>query len=401
MSSSIKASRNLVLQPHRNAWVEINLSALEHNARWWRRQIPAHIEAMAVVKADAYGHGAVRMAPILKECGFTWLGVSNIDEALQLREAGVEMPILVLGASPEWGWKLAHQHNISITIFSAQELQHLAQLNVPLNIHIKVDTGMHRIGCAPEDALHFIQACQQLPHVCVEGIFTHFACGESLLETAEQWQRFRSMVLNVLPERPKYIHASNTPSLLVSTPQLGGYSEACNLARVGIGLYGYETHYIEESQALQPLMGLKARISRVQYITRGEGVSYGHAWRCDAEQACVVTVPLGYADGVLRPLSQHIGGMWQNQRIQQVGNITMDQMMFHIPPSVLERSVRLPEPGDIITLLLHGEAGQQERDSVPIDAQGLSLRHWAAHTKSIPYEMMCALRVRLPRSVVR
>jgi alanine racemase len=399
--SYVKASRNLVLQPHRNAWVEVNLSALEHNARWWRRHIPAHIEAMAVVKADAYGHGAVRMAPILKECGFSWLGVSNIDEALQLREAGVDMPILVLGASPEWGWKLAYEHDISITIFSAQELQHLAGLNIPLNIHIKVDTGMHRIGCSPEDAVHFIESCQQLPHIQVEGVFTHFACGESLPETSVQWQRFRSAVLQQLNKKPPYIHASNTPSLLVSTPHLGGYSEACTLARVGIGLYGYETQYTQASEVLQPLMGLKARISRVQTITQGEGVSYGHAWRCTDEQACIVTVPLGYADGVPRTLSQHLGGVWHNQRIQQVGNITMDQMMFHIPALRFETGVRQPEPGDIITLLLHGEEGKHERDTLSDDKHGLSLRHWAMHTSSIPYEMMCALRVRLPRSVVR
>jgi alanine racemase len=396
----IKPSRDLALQPHRNAWVEINIAALEHNARWWRRFIPPHMDAMAVVKADAYGHGAVLLAPVLRACGFRWLGVSNIDEALQLREAGIEMPVLVLGASPEWGWPLASRNDIRISICSREELHVLAHLPFPLKVHIKVDTGMHRLGCSPEETLHVLHTCEQMPHIEVEGLFTHFACGEDPRHTATQWNRFLQQALEALPALPPFIHASNTPSLLASASSLPHYETSCTLARVGIGLYGYETDDAWTAAALQPVMGLKARISHISCIPAGEGVSYGHRWKAPEADSCIVTVPMGYADGIPRPLSGKIEALWQGERVPQVGNITMDQMMFHLPQASLDAVGRPPALGDVLTLLHHGEAGRLERQK-PLGTGSLSMSHWAHTAGTIPYETMCGLRVRLSRSVVR
>jgi alanine racemase len=418
----IKPSRQLIPQPHRNAWVELNMGALERNARWWRSQIPEHAQAMAVVKADAYGHGAVLAAPILKECGFTWLGVSNIDEALQLREAKVEIPILVLGASPEWAWNLASRYDIQLTVFSERDIACLADLNSPISVHIKVDTGMHRIGVTPEKALGLIRACQTFDHVTLQGIFTHFANGEDAEKTFTQWTLFERDVLDTLDSPIPMIHATNTPSLLTAhtNSRYQTLLDRCTLYRVGVGLYGYEistplstepersltSQHIatpsarndEGALGLEPVIGLRARISHVQMLDAGEGISYGHRYQTLKSPSCIVTLPIGYADGIPRGLSGKINARCKGVDIPQVGNITMDQLM--LDATVMLDSGNAPKVGDIVTLLEHGEAGRVERER-SLEERGLSLRHWAHHMDSIAYEMMCGLRVRLPRSVVR
>ena len=395
----IKPSRQLVTQPHRNAWLEINLAALEQNIRWWRKNTPSHQALMAVVKADAYGHGSLIVTPILKACGVTYLGVSNVDEALQLRQGGVEMPILVLGATPEWAWNLASLNDIELTVFSQRDVDCLAQVQHPTVVHLKVDTGMHRLGARPEMALSLLQQLRAMPHVRVEGLFTHLWKGEDQDATLEQWQMFDTQVLEHLETRPPLIHLANTPATLTlrnaTDPLAQELQKTCNMLRLGIGLWGYETTEAE----LLPVMGLKARISHLQTLEAGEGVSYGHSFHT-SEDACVIaTIPLGYADGIPRCLSNQLQGRYMGHLVPQVGQITMDQMMFDFTHVVKAGGVtRAPKVGDVITLLEHGQAGQRERDSL---LHGLSLNHWATLTGSIPYELMCGLRVRLPRSVVR
>ena len=391
----IKPKRHLITQPHRNAWLEINLSALEQNARWWRKHTPAHAELMAVVKADAYGHGVLLVASLLKEAGFSWLGVSNVDEALQLRQGGVEMPILVLGATPEWAWQTAIEHDIRFTIFSLEHVKILKQLKQAVKVHVKVESGMHRLGASPQEALKIIEACDALPHVELEGIFTHFANGDDGAKTQAQWDIFHSQVLTQLKTPVAVIHASNTPSLLNPAWQSELTQNACHLIRIGIGLYGYESTVPD----LQPVMGLKSRISHLHKVPAGEGISYGHTFQAPHD-ALIATIPLGYADGIPRLLSNRLMGHFRGCLVPQVGNITMDQMMFDLSPYLQVHGVEasMPQVGEVITLLEHGEAGVLEREKA---SAGLSLNHWASVLGTIPYELMCGLRVRLPRSVVR
>lgn len=353
---------------------------------------------MAVVKADAYGHGATVVVPILKECGFTWLGVSNIDEALQLREAQVELPILVLGASPEWAWGLASRYNIQLTVFSERDIACLADLNSPISVHIKVDTGMHRIGVRPEKANTLIRACQAFNHVTLAGIFTHFANGEDADKTLNQWTLFNEQVLQKLERPIPLIHVTNTPALLTARQdaRLQTLLDTCNLYRVGVGLYGYDVP--STASLLEPVMGLKARISHVQMLDSGEGISYGHRYQTLKAPSCIITLPIGYADGIPRGLSNKMIARCKGMILPQVGNITMDQLM--LDATGMFDVENPPKVGDIVTLLEHGEAGRLERDG-SLAGNGLSLQHWAHHMNSIAYEMMCGLRVRLPRSVVR
>jgi alanine racemase len=397
----IKPHRQLITQPHRHAWLEINLSALEQNARWWRKHTSAHAELMAVVKADAYGHGVLLVASLLKEAGFSWLGVSNVDEALQLRQGGVEMPILVLGATPDWAWQTAREHDIRLTIFSLEHVKVLKSFKHAVTVHIKVESGMHRLGASPQEALAIMEACEALPHVKVEGLFTHFANGDDALKTQAQWDLFYSEVVRRFKTPPAVIHASNTPSLLNPAWQSEDTKTACSLMRIGIGLYGYDTTCPE----LHPVMGLKSRISHLQNVPAGEGISYGHTF-ITTKDTPIATIPLGYADGIPRLLSNRLMGRFRGVLVPQVGNITMDQMMFDLSPYFERVSTdpaetsheAPPQVGEVITLLEHGQQGVAEREKM---SGGLSLNHWAEAIGTIPYELMCGLRVRLPRSVVR
>lgn len=375
----MRMTRQLTLQPRRDAWVEINLAALEANTVHLRRRIPPEVALMAVLKADAYGHGAVMVLPLLEACGISRIGVSNVDEAVQLREAGIDLPILVLGGVPDWAVPAAVQHHLHLTVFTQRHLDNLIACHhltsETLGVHIKVDTGMHRIGVSWREAAAFCQACLAAgPAVSVEGIFTHLACAETQAPTEVQLDRWGQVLASWPAPLPHWRHVTNTEGtlrFLDRTPD-------SNLVRLGIALFGYGG----EDLALQPVMGLKARIAHIHSVAAGDGVSYGYSWRADGDRR-LATIPLGYADGVPRGLSNRMSGLLHGHRITQVGNITMDQMMLDITdlPNV--------EVGDAVTLL--GQQGEQR----------ITLTDWAQALATIEYELMCGLRVRLPRTYTR
>jgi alanine racemase len=175
----MRTLRNLPSQPRRDAWLEVNLGAIEHNARAIRKLIPKHVNLMAIVKADAYGHGAAMILPTLEASGVSMAGVASIDEAIQLRQAGLKLPILVIGVAPDWAFQFAADYDIQLTIFAQHHLESLRkayqQDQIPFQVHIKVDTGMHRIGIPWKKAAEFILQCQSLPYLEVKGIFSHLA----------------------------------------------------------------------------------------------------------------------------------------------------------------------------------------------------------------------------------
>lgn len=375
---ALKPTRQLPVQPRRDAWVEINLAALEANARAMRRLVSPHQEIIAVIKADAYGHGAVMVVPVLKAAGIEKVAVASMDEALQLREAGLESAILVLGAIPAWAVTVAAQRNITLSVFQRQHLnwlqQAVHQTHLPIKVHIKVDTGMHRIGVPWKQAPDFVKQCQQLgKQVEVEGLFSHLACAESSEKTAAQWERWAWVLEQCQTNLPPLVHLSNSAGLSSLSEDAVA---SCNAVRIGLNLLGYGRG------GLKPVLGLKARVVHIQELPSGEGVSYGH--RYVTEKATrLATLPLGYADGVPRGLSGQLKALVKGRIVPQVGSITMDQLMLDVSD--------LPdlELGETVTLL-----GEEEN-------QQLSLTGWADSLGTIEYELMCGLRVRLPRVYVR
>ncbi len=378
----MKFTRHLPTQPRRDAWLEINLGALEKNTRRLRQAIPPNKELMAIVKADAYGHGTVMVIPTLEASGVTMVGVAAMDEALQIRQAGLEVPVLVIGVIPDWAVQVAAEEDIQLTVFDTHHLHSLEKAyrltHKSVKVHIKVDTGMHRIGIAWDKAVEFIQYCQKLPYIQLEGIFSHLASTGDPAMTRLQMERWQQVLDQVNP-LPRYVHLVNSDgALLYEEPR-------CNLVRMGIAFFGYGNGgqgYPEKNLKLQPVMSVKARIIHVQEVPEGTGISYDHTF-VTQRPSRIATLPLGYADGIQRRLSNQIVGILRGKPVPQVGNITMDQMMVDIT-DVPEAQV-----GEIVTLI--GQDGEQ----------AISMTDWARKAGTIEYELMCGLRVRLPKTYTR
>jgi alanine racemase len=362
----MRSHRQATTQTRRDAWVEVNLDALEQNTRRVRQTLHPSTGLMAVLKADAYGHGARMILPTLEAAGVTMVGVAAMDEAIDLRQAGVTLPILVLGPTPDWAVQAAIRHNITLTVFAPHHLDAIAVLGTPVSVHIKVDTGMHRIGVPWQQAAAFITHCQQAPWLRVDGVFTHLACGDNAAVTQQQQARWNA-VLSELPVLPRWVHLANSAGTLHFT------DTHYTMVRLGIGLFGYGP-----LSGLRPALGLKGRLTHVQTLPAGEGVSYNHTYTTPRETV-LGTIPIGYADGVPRPLSGHIVGCLRGVTVPQVGTITMDQLMLDIS------AVPDAQPGEVVTLL--------ERNQ--------PLTPWAQVLNTIEYELMCGLRVRLPKIYVR
>ncbi len=376
----MKFNRSSYLNTHRDAWVEVNLDSIEKNILCLKKYLKPKAKLFAVVKADAYGHGAVMIAPVLLASGVDFLGVSSIDEGLQLREAKIDAPILVLGAVPVWSFDWAATNNISVSVFSDEHIQACKQTfektGIKTKVHVKIDTGMNRIGVRPEDAVEFIKKIQSCDFIKLEGIFTHFATAETESYAFEQYKKFRSVVDNVNTEG-LLIHCCNTSAVICYD------NFDYNMARVGVGIYGLQpdlTSTVKQPE-LQPAMSLRGRITNIHTAQSGEGVSYSHTFET-TKPTKIATIPIGYADGVSRGLSNKIYGIIHGKKVKQIGNITMDQMMFDITDCDAAE-------GDIITLL-----GHDGNEFIGVD-------EWAKILNTIHYELVCALRVRLPRVYTR
>ncbi len=376
----MKFNRTSFLNTHRDAWVEVNLDCIEHNILEFKKYLKKDAKLFAVVKADAYGHGAVMIAPVLLASGVDFLGVSSIDEGLQLRENDITAPILVLGAVPVWSFDRAAQNNISVSVFSDEHIEACRQtyekLKIKPKVHVKIDTGMNRIGVRPDRAVEFIQKIQQSDFINLEGIFTHFATAETKELALRQYEKFHNVVQSVDTEG-LLIHCCNTAAVI-------SYKDFdYNMARVGIGIYGLQPDLPVGIPApdLKPAMSLKGRITNIHTAPKDEGVSYSHTFETQ-KTTKIATIPVGYADGVFRGLSNKIYGIINGKKVKQIGNITMDQMMFDITDCNAQE-------GDIITLI--GKDGNEE----------IRIDEWAKILNTIHYELTCALRVRLPRVYTR
>ncbi len=374
----MKNVRQTNINIHRDSWVEINLENIAYNMRSIRNNTPRDKKLLAVVKADAYGHGSVMIAPTLLASGADMLGVASIDEGVDLRQAKINCDILVLGAVPVWAVESAVKADLIIAIFSKEHLEACKQTfertGIKPKVHVKIDTGMNRIGVSAIDAVDFINEVRQADYLEFGGIFTHLANAENRKKTQIQIDRWNS-VISQIDTTGLLLHILNTAgAMCYDVPN-------SNMYRAGIGIYGLYPDLPQDGEIkkpdLKPVMSLKARIVNIHEAHDGEGISYGHTFTAHGNKK-IATVPLGYADGVPRGLSNKISGCLNGKDVPQVGNITMDQMMFDITGVDAK-------PGDIITLL-------DEKHSID---------NWAKILGTINYELTCRLKVRLPRVYTR
>ena len=374
----MKNIRQTNINIHRDSWVEINLENVSNNMKEIRKQTPKGVKLLAVVKADAYGHGSVMLAPTLLASGADMLGVASIDEGVDLRQAKINCDILVLGAVPVWAVESALRANLIISIFSKEHLEACKQVfdrtGQKPKVHIKLDTGMNRIGISIEDAVDFINQVKKCDYLDFRGIFTHLANAEDRSKTQIQIDRWNS-VISQIDTTDLTLHILNTAgAMCYDVPN-------SNMRRAGIGIYGLYPDLPNEGEIkkpnLRPVMSLKARIVNIHNAKDGEGVSYGHTFVANGTKK-IATIPLGYADGVPRNLSNKIFGTLNGIEVPQIGNITMDQMMFDI--TGVDANL-----GDVISLI---------DDKHTID-------NWAKITNTINYELTCRLKVRLPRVYTR
>ena len=374
----MKNIRQTHINIHRDSWVEINIENVSHNMKQIKQNTPKGSKLLAVVKADSYGHGSVMLAPTLLASGADMLGVASIDEGVDLRQAKINCEILVLGAVPIWAVETAVKYDLTIAIFSKEHLEACKKAyertNIKPKVHVKLDTGMNRIGISTEDAIEFIKEVRNSDFIDFRGIFTHLANAEIKEKTQIQIDRW-NYVISSVDTKGLLLHILNTAgAMCYKVPN-------SNMQRAGIAIYGLypdlpdcENINIPE---LKPVMSLKARIVNIHNAKDGEGISYGHTFVANGTRK-IATVPLGYADGVPRGLSNKIFGTINGKEVRQVGNITMDQMMFDITD--IDANL-----GDVIALL-------DEKHSID---------EWAKILGTINYELTCRLKVRLPRVYTR
>ncbi|MBD2307474.1 alanine racemase [Chroococcidiopsis sp. FACHB-1243] len=379
-------SNDVVGGLRQRAWVEINLGALADNVRQLKGLLAAKTALMAVVKADAYGHGAVTVARTALSAGANWLGVATIPEGIELRQAGIDAPILILGAThtPEQLKAIAHWQLQPTLCDPKQALVFSETLaattggNLP--VHVKLDTGMSRLGPLWQQATEFVQLVNSLPHLQIASIYSHLATAENpdrrIME--QQQQRFETAIAQVQAASISLplLHLANSAATLTS-PELH-----YDLVRVGLAMYGlYPAAHLSSSVRLKPVLQVKARITQVKTIPPNTGVSYGHHFVSDRELRLAV-VGIGYADGVPRNLSNRMEALICGRRIPQIGAITMDQLMLDVT-AIPDVAV-----GEVVTLL-----GQEGKEQITAD-------DWAAVLKTISWEILCGFKHRLPRVAV-
>lgn len=362
----------------RPAWAEVDLGAVRRNAATLR-ELVAPAELCAVVKANGYGHGAADVARAAVDGGATWLAVALVSEGAQLRDAGIAAPILVLSeAAPGEHDDLA-RFDLTPTVYTRAGIDACsASAGRRMTVHLKVDTGMHRVGAAPSDVVALAKAVLARPSLELGGVWTHCAVADEPGHpaTSQQCERFDAVLaeLHDAGIEVPYVHAANSAAA-IDQPALRH-----DLVRCGIALYGIDP--LRDRLALEPAMSLKATVSHVQVVPAGDAVSYGLR-RPVERDTVVVTVPLGYADGVPRRLFDVgaevlVGG----ERRPLAGVVTMDQLLVDCgPASSVAR-------GDEVVLI--GEQGGERIDAY----------EWADLLGTIPYEIVCGISARVPRRYV-
>lgn len=365
------------------AWVEVDLGAIRQNVTTLKARTAPGTLFMAVVKADGYGHGSVPVARAALEAGADRLGVATVTEASTLRQAGISAPLHLLSEPPESAVDAILDLDVIPAIVTREFAGALgraaARRGVTARYHLKIDTGMNRIGVKHEDAPEFAAMLSEFPGLALEGTFTHFATADvpGDWDFSRQLQRFREALAGMKTERvdPGIVHAANSPATILSS------ESHFHMVRCGISIYGLHPSRSTYAEIeLAPAMAVKARATLVKRIGMGEGVSYGLTWHAGAS-AVIATLPLGYADGVHRVLSGRMDVLAGGRRLPQVGRVCMDQLMFDAGKSAVAR-------GDEIVLV-----GTQGDERITMDEV-------AQTADTINYEMASAFGMRLERVYV-
>ncbi|MFR3684014.1 MAG: alanine racemase [Enterococcus sp.] len=371
----------MVVTYHRPTRAIIHRNALRENIKNEIDRLPKGVELFAVVKADGYGHGAVATAQMALSVGATGFCVATLDEAMELREAGITEPILVLSVVFPSYLSLVIDYDLSITVatkewlLEAQDvLRDLEETTAPIKIHIKADTGMGRLGfLTSEEVKEAAAIIEASPNMVWEGLFTHFATADE--KDAGYWykqsERFNH-VIEALDHLPRYVHSSNSATALWHDQEMPG-----NMIRYGVGMYGLNPsgHELPESYPLKPAMELVSELIQVKELAAGEGVGYGKTYDTPTKE-WIGTVPIGYADGWLRKM-QGFSLLVEGEFCEIVGRVCMDQLMIRLP-----RDFKV---GTKVTLI--GKNNGQE----------ITMQDVADHLGTIHYEVCCMLSERVPR----
>ena len=359
-----------------NTYAEISLSAIKHNIVEVRKLLAAGTRFMAVVKANAYGHGVVAVSRAAVEAGAESLAVANLKEALEIREAGVVCPILILTESPTSVMDEIVQYDLRQTVYSFSEARTLSEearkRQKTARVHVKVDTGMGRVGVPPSEAVAFVTKIASLPGIEVEGIFTHFAMAEDPNDnyTAQQFQKFKQIISRIrnAPVR----HAANSAAVLYHP------DTHLDMVRVGLMIYGlYPVGTSRRLVSLKPALSFKSRVTYLKRIPVGTPLSYGCTYTA-ASDSTVATIPVGYADGFNRRLSNRGQVIIRGKRYPVVGRVTMDLTLVNVGDDRVE-------VGDEVMLI-----GEQ-------NGQAISVDEVAGLEDTISYEVICGIGKRVPR----
>ena len=371
-----------IVQPDRPTWLEIDLSAVAHNIRRLAGRAPG-AEVMVVLKADAYGHGAVQVAHTALRSGATRLGVACVPEARALRVAGIRAPVLVLGYTPGWQAREATGLDLTLAVFDLATAHEFAQaaraLDRQVPVHVKVDTGMHRLGVPADRAAEFVRELGGIEGLEVAGLFTHFASAEDpsaagVAVTDAQLQSFRRVVadLESTGHRPDIVHAANSAGVLCRD------DAAFDLVRPGIAVYGLPPGPEVAMDDLRPALAWKSQVAQVLDLGSGESVGYGHTWTT-TRPSRVATVPVGYADGLRRAPATWRHVLVRGRRAPVVGRVSMDQISIDVT------DVDGVRRGDEVVLI-----GRQGGDAVP----ATEVADWLGTS---PYEVVAEILARVPR----
>ncbi len=371
---------NLSLQK-RSVWVEVNLDAVRKNVKTIRSLLESDKLLMGIVKANAYGHGAVEVSRAAIESGVDRLGVAFIEEAVELREADIKIPIQILSETPKDAIDLVLRHDLIPTIYTRETAFQLSEtaksFNKKVKVHVKVDTGMNRLGLFPEEVLNFLSYLSSLENIEVEGIFTHFALADSPASsyTEEQFKKFKKLILELEKEGFKIPlkHAANSAATVL-------FKEThLDMVRIGLALYGLHPSSATKScLSLKPVLEWKARVSYLKTVEAGEGISYGHTHRLP-HKTLIATLPLGYADGYSRLLSNKSKVLVNREQVPVVGSICMDHLMIDVGEN--------SDVGIGTEVVLIGRQGNDE----------ISVDKIAGILGTINYEVVCMINKRVPR----
>ena len=365
----------------RPVWAEVDLAAVRHNVQTLRAYV-APSELLAVVKADGYGHGAEPVARAALHAGASMLGVALVEEGVALRKAGISAPVLVLSEPIPDAANTVLEYDLTPAVYTTAGVEALAKAAAASGVsgfpvHLKVDTGMHRVGCAPTDTAALAASITRYPSLSLASVWTHFAVADEPNNPYSQYQLdvFDALVCELANggSAPQRLHCANTAAA-IAIP-----ASRKDLVRVGIGLYGIAPSLaLHDLVDLRPALSVKARVGFVKRVAAHERVSYGLRYTL-ARDANIVTLPIGYADGVPRSLAAHGGEVLiRGRRYLIAGTITMDQTMVDVGD--LEVA-----PGEEVVLL-----GTQGGETIPA-------QEWADRVGTIAYEIVCGIGPRVPR----